>query len=97
MSDELQGGVCTRNSCDVPPTTEPLSRVGIQLATLTVEVVSDAICPWCFIGKRRLEKAVALLRSGVAVHIRWRPFQLNPGMPKAGMDRRVYRSQKFGS
>jgi predicted DsbA family dithiol-disulfide isomerase len=44
-----------------------------------------------------LEKAVALLGSGVAVHIRWRPFQLNPGMPTAGMDRRVYRSQKFGS
>src|SRR5580704_872042 len=62
----------------------------------TIEVVSDVVCPWCFIGKRRLEKALALLdRRDVA--IRWRPFQLNPGAPKEGIDRQAYRIRKFGS
>jgi predicted DsbA family dithiol-disulfide isomerase len=61
-----------------------------------IQVVSDVVCPWCFIGKRRLEKALALLaRPDVAV--RWKPFQLNPDAPKNGMDRKAYRSRKFGS
>lgn len=63
--------------------------------TLTVEVISDVICPWCFIGKRRLEKAIAAL--GVPVQVRWLPFQLNPTMPKEGISRREYRIKKFGS
>jgi len=63
--------------------------------TLTVEVISDVICPWCFIGKRRLEKAIATL--GVPVNVRWHPFQLNPTMPKEGISRREYRIKKFGS
>lgn len=62
----------------------------------TIDVYSDLICPWCFVGKRRLEKAIATL-GGVVVKVRWHPFQLNPDMPTAGMDRRVYRSAKFGS
>ncbi|HEV3199609.1 MAG TPA: DsbA family oxidoreductase [Bryobacteraceae bacterium] len=62
----------------------------------TVEVVSDVVCPWCFIGKRRLEKALAILdRQDVTIH--WKPFQLNPGAPKEGMDRQAYRIRKFGS
>jgi predicted DsbA family dithiol-disulfide isomerase len=61
-----------------------------------VEVVSDVVCPWCFIGKRRLEKALALLdRPDIQVH--WKPFELNPNMPKEGMDRGAYRTRKFGS
>jgi predicted DsbA family dithiol-disulfide isomerase len=60
-----------------------------------IEVVSDVICPWCYIGKRRLEKALALLGQGVPVA--WRPFQLNPQMPPEGMERRAYRIAKFGS
>jgi predicted DsbA family dithiol-disulfide isomerase len=61
-----------------------------------IEVVSDVVCPWCFIGKRRLEKALALLdRRDVTV--RWRPFELNPDLPKAGMDRQAHRARKFGS
>ena len=64
--------------------------------TLTVDVTSDVICPWCFIGKRRLEKAIAALR-GQDVRVRWHPFQLNPTMPKAGMNRKEYRTAKFGS
>ncbi len=63
---------------------------------LTIEVVSDVICPWCYIGKRRLEKALPLLGE-VEVEIRWLPFQLNPDMPDAGVARAEYRKAKFGS
>jgi predicted DsbA family dithiol-disulfide isomerase len=64
---------------------------------LTIEVASDVVCPWCYIGKRRLEKALELLRDEVEAEIRWLPFQLNPGMPKEGMPREEYRKAKFGS
>jgi predicted DsbA family dithiol-disulfide isomerase len=64
---------------------------------LTVEVVSDVICPWCYIGKRRLEKALSLLDGEVAAQIRWLPFQLNPDMPRQGVVRADYRRAKFGS
>ena len=64
---------------------------------LLVEIISDTICPWCFVGKRRFERAIAQLPMGVRVAVRWRPFELNPGMPAGGVDRRVYRSAKFGS
>ena len=62
---------------------------------LSVEVISDVICPWCYIGKRRLEKAIAA--HGGPVKVRWLPFQLNPTMPKEGISRREYRTKKFGS
>jgi predicted DsbA family dithiol-disulfide isomerase len=65
--------------------------------TLTVDVISDVICPWCFVGKRRLEQAIRALRGGHEVRVRWHPFQLNPHMPKEGMSRRDYRTAKFGS
>lgn len=62
---------------------------------MKLEVVSDTICPWCYIGKRRLERALARHpRPGLAVV--WRPFQLNPAMPVAGMDREQYLVRKFG-
>src|SRR5436309_15758823 len=64
---------------------------------LTIDIVSDVICPWCFIGKRRLEKALALLGEPAGVRVVWRPFQLNPRMPPGGMERRAYRTAKFGS
>ena len=63
---------------------------------LTIDVVSDVICPWCYIGKRRLEKALPLL-EGVQAEIRWLPFQLNPDMPAGGVARAEYRRAKFGS
>jgi predicted DsbA family dithiol-disulfide isomerase len=63
--------------------------------TLDVDVISDVICPWCYIGKRRLEKAIASF--GGSVTVRWFPFQLNPTMPKEGISRREYRTKKFGS
>jgi predicted DsbA family dithiol-disulfide isomerase len=62
---------------------------------LLVDVLSDVICPWCYIGKRRLEKAIAAL--GGPAKVRWLPFQLNPAMPKDGVGRREYRTKKFGS
>lgn len=62
-----------------------------------IEVASDVICPWCYIGKRRLEKALELATDELAVEIRWLPFQLNPEMPPGGMPRAEYRKAKFGS
>lgn len=61
-------------------------------------IVSDTICPWCYIGKRRLAAALPILEAeGFAFDVTWRPFQLNPDMPREGLDRRQYRSAKFGS
>jgi predicted DsbA family dithiol-disulfide isomerase len=62
-----------------------------------LEVASDVICPWCYIGKKRLQKALNLLNGEVPVEVSWLPFQLNPGMPKDGMPRAEYRKAKFGS
>ena len=64
---------------------------------LVIEIASDVICPWCYIGKRRLEKALSLLDGEVKPDIRWLPFQLNPEMPRGGMARAEYRKAKFGS
>lgn len=60
---------------------------------LTIDVISDVVCPWCWIGKRRLEKAL----DGRPATVRWHPFQLNPDMPPEGIERRAYRIRKFGS
>ena len=62
---------------------------------LTIDVISDVICPWCYIGKKRLEKGLAL-RPDVATEIRWRPYQLDPTIPMGGIDRQLYMLQKFG-
>lgn len=62
---------------------------------MLIDIVSDTICPWCFIGKRRLERALAS-RPDLDVQIGWRPFQLNPDMPLEGMDRQRYLAVKFG-
>jgi predicted DsbA family dithiol-disulfide isomerase len=64
---------------------------------LRIEVVSDVVCPWCYIGKRRLEKALALVGADLAPQVSWLPFQLNPDMPAEGMPRVEYRRAKFGS
>ena len=77
--------------------TKFLVRLGAVSAPLTIEVVSDVICPWCYIGKRRLGKALAALEGAVSTEIRWLPFQLNPSMPAEGMPRAEYRARKFGS
>ena len=62
---------------------------------MIVDIYSDTICPWCFIGKRRLERALAV-RPQPDVIFRWRPFQLNPDMPFEGMERQTYLALKFG-
>jgi predicted DsbA family dithiol-disulfide isomerase len=64
---------------------------------LAVEIISDVICPWCYIGKRRFERALGLLPEGVEPEVHWHPFELNPDMPTAGIDRKQYRTRKFGS
>jgi predicted DsbA family dithiol-disulfide isomerase len=66
---------------------------------VTIDVISDVVCPWCFIGKRRLEEAlaqVAQARSAGEVTVRWHPFELNPDLPTEGIERRQYVEKKFG-
>jgi predicted DsbA family dithiol-disulfide isomerase len=62
---------------------------------MELDIFSDVVCPWCFIGKRRLEAALAE-RPQPGLEVRWRAFQLNPGMPAEGMERRQYLEAKFG-
>ena len=87
-----------RSSANSSRTALAVSQIGnaVKLA-FEIEVVSDVICPWCWVGKRRLEKAITLLGTDAKVTVTWRPFQLNPSMPKAGIDRNEYRRAKFGS
>lgn len=66
------------------------------MAELTIAVVSDVICPWCYLGKRRLERALETLDLAGAVRVRWLPYELNPEMPADGMPRAEYRARKFG-
>ena len=63
---------------------------------ISVDIISDTICPWCFIGKRRFERALED-RPDIEVEVRWRTFQLNPDMPAEGVDRAQYVESKFGS
>jgi predicted DsbA family dithiol-disulfide isomerase len=63
---------------------------------MLIEIVSDLICPWCLIGKRRLDRALAQ-RPAIEAEIVWHPFQLNPNMPREGINREVYVAAKFGS
>jgi predicted DsbA family dithiol-disulfide isomerase len=65
-------------------------------ASVHIDVVSDVVCPWCYIGKRRLEGAIAL-SPDVDVSINWRPYFLNPWIPREGIDRQTYLETKFGS
>ena len=65
--------------------------------TVRIDVYSDVVCPWCYVGKRRLARALAKLCESVTAQVIWRPFQLNPTMPDEGMDRTAYLEAKFGS
>jgi predicted DsbA family dithiol-disulfide isomerase len=65
-------------------------------ARLHIDVVSDVVCPWCFIGKHRLENALELVPD-IPVNISWRPYFLNPWIPREGVDRQTYLETKFGS
>jgi len=63
---------------------------------LVIDVVSDVVCPWCFIGKRHLEAALAGLPEAIGAVVRWHPFELNPDLPAEGVDRKGYLEAKFG-
>ena len=63
---------------------------------LTIDLISDVVCPWCYIGKRLLEQAIAL-KPDIAVEVRFRPYFLNPWVPREGMSREDYLITKFGS
>ena len=62
---------------------------------LEIDVVSDVVCPWCYLGKRKLDTAMSQVPH-FDYHVRWRPFQLNPTLPPEGIDRHEYMSRKFG-
>jgi len=69
---------------------------GSARGKVTIDVVSDVVCPWCFIGKSRLEKALAL-NPDIPVEVRYHPYFLNPWVPREGMARTDYLTTKFGS
>jgi predicted DsbA family dithiol-disulfide isomerase len=77
------------------PLPSHITEPAVKIDAMQIEIVSDTVCPWCFIGKRRLERAMAL-RSGVAFNLNWRPYRLDPTIPKEGVDRRTYLKAKFG-
>ncbi len=92
-----QGVVCGSDGCDVPQITAAELPRSAAVGT-RIDIISDAICPWCYIGKRQLERALASLgNEGLVFSVHWNPFQLNPDMPKEGRDRAAYRTWKFGS
>lgn len=64
---------------------------------IKVDIVSDVVCPWCYIGKKRFEKATDALGNEYQFEVNWHPYQLNPDMPREGRSQREYFSEKFGS
>jgi predicted DsbA family dithiol-disulfide isomerase len=62
---------------------------------MQIDIVSDTVCPWCFIGKRKLERALAM-RPDIPFDIRWRAYRLDPAIPRGGVDRKAYMRAKFG-
>jgi predicted DsbA family dithiol-disulfide isomerase len=98
MDDAVpQGVVCGADGCDGPAVAAAELPRSDAVGT-RIDIVSDAICPWCYIGKRQLERALASLGdAGLVFSVHWNPFQLNPEMPKEGRDRAAYRAWKFGS
>jgi predicted DsbA family dithiol-disulfide isomerase len=81
---------------ETPMPAPTLAPAPDQTSALPIDVVSDVVCPWCFIGKRRLEKAIAL-KPEIPVTVRYRPYFLNPWVPRAGISRTEYLTTKFGS
>ena len=97
MNEELEGQVCGVDGCATPGDVGAGSTAASVASLGELNVVSDVICPWCYVGKRRLEHALSMLGPSPRLRIAWRAFELNPQMPKEGMDRRTYRMRKFGS
>jgi predicted DsbA family dithiol-disulfide isomerase len=103
MDDLMRASaVCGSDNCDVSTgadaTTTATMPAAKQAVGTRIDIVSDAICPWCYVGKRNLEAALAeLAAEGLHFSVHWNPFQLNPDMPKEGVERASYRAAKFGS
>jgi len=105
-NDNASAVVCGPDGCDTQAETASQTETrttetkttGAAAAGTRIDIVSDAICPWCYVGKRQLERALAMLADeGLTFQVHWNPFQLNPDMPKEGRDRAAYRAWKFGS
>jgi predicted DsbA family dithiol-disulfide isomerase len=94
MSEVLEGAACGVDGCS-PVALDHFRPASGAKATLAIEVISDAICPWCWIAKRRLDSAIAAIAPDVTASVTWRPFELNPEMPKGGVDRRAHRSAQI--
>jgi predicted DsbA family dithiol-disulfide isomerase len=93
-----EGAMCGIDGCSTSPVAVPQKNVQAQARPVhDLTIVSDVICPWCFVAKENLDKALELAGTELKVKITWRPYELNPQMPRQGMDRREYRSKKFGS
>jgi predicted DsbA family dithiol-disulfide isomerase len=80
----------TKTFCDLLET-----ALACMFAIMQIDIVSDTVCPWCFVGKRRLERALSQ-RSNVAFNITWRAYRLDPTVPPEGVDRKAYLRAKFG-
>lgn len=99
MNDLIDAGMtcgidgCSTDALTVGAPTDVTSTSSAHQLT----IVSDVICPWCFVGKKNLEQALAIVGEDLSVDVMWLPYELNPSMPKEGMDRRDYRARKFGS
>lgn len=93
--DDDDGLICGIDGCATPAAAH--DATASLAATAQLAVISDAICPWCYVGKRRLEQALSLIDGARPFKVTWHPFQLNPQMPKEGIERREYRMRKFGS
>lgn len=92
-----QRATARRRSGSLAPMNAPAAPAapGPPTDVLTVDVYSDTVCPWCWLGKRRFEAALRA-RPDLRVQVRWRPFELNPDLPPSGADRREYLLRKFG-
>jgi predicted DsbA family dithiol-disulfide isomerase len=88
---------CGTDEC--VPTSEQLNSAvaSSKEGIVQVQIISDVICPWCYVGKRRFEQALKQVDFADSIQVEWKPFELNPDMPKDGAERRDYRIKKFGS
>lgn len=64
---------------------------------ITIDIVSDVVCPWCYLGKARLELAIAEVQDEISVDLNWRPYRLNPDYPKEGVDQKKALNEKLGA
>jgi predicted DsbA family dithiol-disulfide isomerase len=96
MNELTSGSICGPDGCEIAVATSNFPAIS-KGTTLNIQIVSDAICPWCYVAKRNFERAASQLPKDVNVTVQWLPYELNPDMPADGKDRRAYRSAKFGS